>query len=211
MANVPLRSCMARQFARSASRVASQHRPGAEIRFIINELWQIPLTRFSQVQKLGFIGRILARSNGACHADASIVVERGARLARRRRGFRRAPISFCISVCARRWPTARAISELRAMFAKAHVVGCSTGGQIRNDDVRRRDRRGRAALRRDPAPPRLRGGADAGAFARLRRSDRPRARGRRSRRHLRSVRRPQRQRQRAGRRHHRRGRRRRCR
>jgi hypothetical protein len=25
--------------------------------------------------------------------------------------------------------------ELRAMFAKAHVVGCSTGGQIRNDDV----------------------------------------------------------------------------
>jgi hypothetical protein len=25
--------------------------------------------------------------------------------------------------------------ELRDMFAKAHVVGCSTGGQIRNDDV----------------------------------------------------------------------------
>ena len=25
--------------------------------------------------------------------------------------------------------------ELRAMFADAHVVGCSTGGQIRNDDV----------------------------------------------------------------------------
>jgi hypothetical protein len=25
--------------------------------------------------------------------------------------------------------------ELRAMFANAHVVGCSTGGQIRNDDV----------------------------------------------------------------------------
>ena len=25
--------------------------------------------------------------------------------------------------------------ELRAMFAKAHVMGCSTGGQIRNDDV----------------------------------------------------------------------------
>src|SRR6478752_2576721 len=25
--------------------------------------------------------------------------------------------------------------ELRAMFAKAHIVGCSTGGQIRNDDV----------------------------------------------------------------------------
>src|SRR5471032_308772 len=25
--------------------------------------------------------------------------------------------------------------ELRAMFARAHVVGCSTGGQIRNDDV----------------------------------------------------------------------------
>src|SRR5436309_1566170 len=25
--------------------------------------------------------------------------------------------------------------ELRAMFGKAHVVGCSTGGQIRNDDV----------------------------------------------------------------------------
>ena len=25
--------------------------------------------------------------------------------------------------------------ELRAMFAKAHVVGCSTGGQIRNNDV----------------------------------------------------------------------------
>jgi hypothetical protein len=25
--------------------------------------------------------------------------------------------------------------ELRAMFAKAHVVGCSTGGQIRSDDV----------------------------------------------------------------------------
>jgi hypothetical protein len=25
--------------------------------------------------------------------------------------------------------------ELRGMFAKAHVVGCSTGGQIRNDDV----------------------------------------------------------------------------
>jgi hypothetical protein len=25
--------------------------------------------------------------------------------------------------------------ELRAMFSKAHVVGCSTGGQIRNDDV----------------------------------------------------------------------------
>src|SRR4051812_35457413 len=26
-------------------------------------------------------------------------------------------------------------SELRAMFARALVVGCSTGGQIRNDDV----------------------------------------------------------------------------
>ncbi len=25
--------------------------------------------------------------------------------------------------------------ELRAMFANAHIVGCSTGGQIRNDDV----------------------------------------------------------------------------
>src|SRR5258708_19947454 len=25
--------------------------------------------------------------------------------------------------------------EVRAMFADAHVVGCSTGGQIRNDDV----------------------------------------------------------------------------
>ncbi len=25
--------------------------------------------------------------------------------------------------------------ELRAMFPKAHIVGCSTGGQIRNDDV----------------------------------------------------------------------------
>jgi hypothetical protein len=25
--------------------------------------------------------------------------------------------------------------ELRAMFPKAHIVGCSTGGQIHNDDV----------------------------------------------------------------------------
>ncbi len=35
----------------------------------------------------------------------------------------------------RRSPTARAIASCAAMFAKAHVVGCSTGGQIRNDDV----------------------------------------------------------------------------
>ena len=93
------------------------------------------------------------------------------------------------------------------MFAKAHVVGCSTGGQIRNDDVD--DDIAAVALRFDrtrlalaceavPAP---------GAFAFLRRGDRARARRRRSRRHLRSVRRTERQRQRAGGRHHRRGRR----
>lgn len=45
----------------------------------------------------------------------------------------------CTSARERRWRAALAsgarYDELRAMFPKAHVVGCSTGGQIRNDDV----------------------------------------------------------------------------
>ena len=45
------------------------------------------------------------------------------------------------------------IQELRAMFADAHVVGCSTGGQIRNDDVD--DEIAAVALRFDRTPIRL--------------------------------------------------------
>ena len=44
------------------------------------------------------------------------------------------PISLCISGRAALADGAR-FRELRAMFPKAHVLGCSTGGQIRNDDV----------------------------------------------------------------------------
>ena len=92
------------------------------------------------------------------------------------------------------------------MFAKAHVMGCSTGGQIRNDDVD--DEIAAVALRFDrtrlglaceavPAPAHSRACGEA-----IGRS----ACGRRPRRHLCFVRRPQRQRQRTGGGHHRRDR-----
>ena len=86
------------------------------------------------------------------------------RLARHRRRIAPMPISFCISACARRWPTARAIASCARMFAKAHVVGCSTGGQIRNDDVD--DDIAAVALRFDAhaARARLRGGAGAASI-----------------------------------------------
>ncbi len=54
------------------------------------------------------------RATGANYADADLVLYFGVRAA--------------LASGAR-------YQELRAMFAKAHVMGCSTGGQIRNDDV----------------------------------------------------------------------------
>jgi hypothetical protein len=54
------------------------------------------------------------RATGANYADADLVLYFGGRSA--------------LADGAR-------YQELRAMFAKAHVMGCSTGGQIRNDDV----------------------------------------------------------------------------
>ena len=62
--------------------------------------------------------------------------------------------------------------ELRAMFAKAHIVGCSTGGQIRNDDVD--DEIAAVALRFEQTRLKLACEAAPGAraFAKLRRGDR---------------------------------------
>ena len=54
------------------------------------------------------------RATGAHYADADLVLYFGVRSA---------------LACGTRY------QELRAMFTKAHVMGCSTGGQIRNDDV----------------------------------------------------------------------------
>ena len=54
------------------------------------------------------------RATGENYADADLVLYFGGRSA---------------LACGARY------QELRAMFAKAHVMGCSTGGQIRNDDV----------------------------------------------------------------------------
>ena len=49
--------------------------------------------------------------------------------------------------------------EMRAMFPRAHILGCSTGGQIVNDDVTDDEIAVAAlAIRRDPLAPGLRAG-----------------------------------------------------
>ena len=66
-------------------------------------------------QRLVFSGRFRVRPNSEGRdADASIVVERGATAGAPPARISPTPISFCISVCARRWPTARAIASCAA-------------------------------------------------------------------------------------------------
>ena len=64
--------------------------------------------------------------------------------------------------------------ELRAMFPDAHILGCSTGGQIRNDDVTD-DEIAAAAIGFDVTrtPSRLPDGVVAGEFAPVRGCDWP--------------------------------------
>ena len=173
----------------------------SRIRFIINELWKGTLTRFSHV-RLSIMRLIFAfdRTGEARDADASIDVERGRRLALQRRSTTE-PISFCISA-ALRAGRRRALSRAARHVCKAHVVGCSTGGQIRNDEVD--DDIAAVALRFERTRLRLACEAvPARAIAFLRRGDRARGCRRRPRRHFRAVRRIERQRQRTGGRRHR--------
>ncbi|MSP46817.1 MAG: hypothetical protein EXQ83_13430 [Xanthobacteraceae bacterium] len=77
-----------------------------------------PTSRSGEGTRQPQCGRIncpgIRRAAGADCADADLVLYFGLRSA---------------LACGARY------RELRAMFAKAHIVGCSTGGQIRNDDV----------------------------------------------------------------------------
>ena len=98
--------------------------------------------------------------------------------------------------------------ELRAMFPDAHILGCSTGGQIHNGDVTD-DEIAASAIRFDwdQIACRQRGGAVAGKLARMWQKNRPRVGGVRPCRHFRSFRWPQCQWQRTRRGHCRRRRR----